>query len=97
MPEYRYRAMLRDGRIIRNVVTAKSKREAFQKLKATKILPIEIKLRKSVKLPKSQKLNQAQIKAIQLDYNKRESHKKRVQKMRLEGPAYSRCKIWCYS
>ena len=80
MPEYRYRAMLRDGRIIRNVITAKNKREAVHKLKESRILPISVKHRKTAKLPKTQKLNEAQIKALHLGYNKRELQRKNVQK-----------------
>ena len=75
MPEYRYKAMLRDGRIIRNVITAKNKRDAVQKIKSTKrLLPIEIKQRQPLKLPKAQKVNQNQIKELH-DYSMRVAKK----------------------
>lgn len=52
MPEYKYRAILRDGKIIRGKMTANNKHLVLLKLKEAKIQPIVIKKLKTVKIDK---------------------------------------------
>ena len=42
MPEFKYRAVLRNGKIMRGIISAKNKSDVIQMLKNTKMLPISI-------------------------------------------------------
>lgn len=53
MPDYKYRALLRDGKIIRGKLVAPNKHQVFIKLKEAKIQPIIIKRMKTTKAKKS--------------------------------------------
>lgn len=50
MPDFKYRAVLRNGRIVRGIITAKTKSEIMTKLKETKMTPISI-VAKKIKRP----------------------------------------------
>lgn len=54
MPDFKYRAVLRNGKIIRGILTAKSKAEVIQMIKDTKMTPISINAKK-IKRPAVQK------------------------------------------
>lgn len=54
MPDFKYRAVLRNGKIIRGILTAKSKSEVIQMIKDTKMTPISINAKK-IKRPAVQK------------------------------------------
>ena len=46
MPDFKYRAVLRNGKIIRGILTAKSKSDVIQMIKDTKMTPISINAKK---------------------------------------------------
>ena len=46
MPDFKYRAVLRNGKIVRNIIQAKTKSEVINKLKNTKMTPISITAKK---------------------------------------------------
>lgn len=54
MPDFKYRAVLRNGKIIRGIITAKSKVDVIQMIKDTKMTPISINAKK-IKRPAVQK------------------------------------------
>ena len=54
MPDFKYRAVLRNGKIIRGILNAKSKAEVIQMIKDTKMTPISINAKK-IKRPAVQK------------------------------------------
>lgn len=54
MPEYKYRAVLRNGKIIRGILNAKSKVDVIQMIKDTKMMPISITTKK-IKRPAVQR------------------------------------------
>jgi len=54
VPEFKYRAVLRNGKIVRNIMTAKSKSEVIQMIKDTKMQPISI-VAKKIRRPAVQK------------------------------------------
>ena len=54
MPDFKYRAVLRNGKIIRGILTAKSKTDVIQMIKDTKMTPISINAKK-IKRPAVQK------------------------------------------
>jgi len=54
VPEFKYRAVLRNGKIVRNIITAKSKAEVIQMIKNTKMRPISITA-KRIRRPAVQK------------------------------------------
>ena len=46
MPDFKYRAVLRNGKIIRGILTAKTKAEVIRMIKNTKMMPISIVAKK---------------------------------------------------
>ena len=50
MPDFKYRAVLRNGKIVRGIITAKSRSEIIQKIKETKMTPISV-VTKKIKRP----------------------------------------------
>ena len=56
MPDYKYRAVLRNGKMIRGITQAKSKAEVIQKVKNTKMTPISISAKK-IRRPAVKKKN----------------------------------------
>ena len=57
MPEYKYRGMLRNGKILRGVMTAKNRHEVIVKLKNSRVQPIKVKSLKTLKFNKTLKSN----------------------------------------
>jgi len=47
VPEYTYKGMLKNGKNVRGLMTAKNRREAIKKLKLSRIQPIRIKIKKN--------------------------------------------------
>ena len=63
MAEYKYRGMLRNGKTVRGVMTAKSKHQVIVKLKTSKIQPIIVK---AMKIKKNlEKQNQIDVKRLE--------------------------------
>ncbi len=54
MPEFKYRAVLRNGKIMRGIISAKNKSDVIQMLKNTKMTPISI-IAKRIRRPAVQK------------------------------------------
>lgn len=50
MPEFKYRAVLRNGKILRGIISAKTKADVIQMIKTTKMTPISI-VAKKIKRP----------------------------------------------
>jgi len=46
VPDYKYRAVLRNGKFIRGIITAKSKADVIQMIKNTKMTPISVNAKK---------------------------------------------------
>jgi hypothetical protein len=44
MPEYKYRGMLRNGKIVRGIMVAKNRHSLIKSLKDSRIQPIEVKV-----------------------------------------------------
>lgn len=68
MPDYKYRAALKDGKVIRGKVVAVNKSQAINKLKVSQIQPIAIKRMRDYKKPKKSmfKVNSQLYKNIKL-------------------------------
>lgn len=75
MPDFRYRAVLRNGRIIRGIMNAKTRSEIIQKIKETKMTPISITTKK-IKRPAVKKKS-VDLKKISkaAERNVRKAHK----------------------
>lgn len=78
MADYKYRGMLRNGKIVRGILNAKSKHQVIDKLKTSKIQPI------AVKTMKLKKRNEAQNK---IDIKRLEKIQKEVKKTGSKAPA----------
>lgn len=55
MPEYKYRGMIRNGKIIRGIMVAKNRHEVILKLKNTRVQPIMVKALKTKLVSESRK------------------------------------------
>lgn len=78
MPEYKYRGMLRNGRILRGVMMAKNRHEVIEKLKQTRVQPIRVKAMKNKVVSESKK---------KIDYKKLEKIQQDVEKQKLDAKA----------
>ena len=83
MPEYKYRGMLRNGRLLRGVTTAKNRHEVMVKLKNSRVQPIKIKAMKVKLVSESKKkVDQKRLAKIQHDVDKQKAyankHKKKM-------------------
>ena len=56
MPDFKYRAVLRNGKIIRGILTAKTKSDVIHMIKDTKMTPISI-VAKRIRRPAVKKKN----------------------------------------
>ncbi|MBR5227823.1 MAG: type II secretion system F family protein [Clostridia bacterium] len=80
MPEFRYRGMLRNGKTIRGVMTARNKRDVIKNLKTSRIQPIRIRSRKNVTITNT-KIDSKKLMNIQADVERTKvSSRKPVQK-----------------
>lgn len=76
MPDFKYRAVLRNGKIVRNIIQAKTKSEVINKLKNTKMTPISIT---------AKKIKRPAVNKKQIDFKKLSSAVDRdTRKLRLE-------------
>ena len=73
MPEYKYRGMLRNGKILRGIMNAKNRHEVIVKLKNSRVQPIKIKSMKQQLVSESKK---------KIDYKKLEKIQKDVEKQK---------------
>ena len=55
MPEYKYRGMLRNGKIVRGVMMAKNRHSLLKSLKDSRIQPIEVKAMREKLISESKK------------------------------------------
>lgn len=78
MPEYKYRGMLRNGKILRGVMMAKNRHEVIEKLKQTRVQPIRVKAMKNQLVSESKK---------KVDYKKLEKIQQDVEKQKLDAKA----------
>ncbi len=77
MPEYKYRGMLRNGKIIRGVTTAKSRHDIILKLKSNKIQPIVVKSMKNKLVSESKKkIDNKRLEKIKSDVDKQSKNTK---------------------
>lgn len=83
MPEYKYRGMLRNGKILRGVMTAKNRHEVIVRLKNTRVQPIRIKAIKTQPISESKKkIDQKKLAKIQQDVERQKNlSKQRKSKM----------------
>lgn len=70
MPDFKYRGMLRNGKILRGIMVAKNRHEVIEKLKQTRIQPIAVKAIKRDPISESKK---------KVDYKKLEKIQKDVE------------------
>lgn len=76
MHEYKYRGMLRNGKILRGIMPAKNRHEVILKLKQTRVQPIMVKQLKSKLVSESKK---------KIDRKKLEKIQKEVEKQQLSS------------
>lgn len=75
MPEYKYRGMLRNGKILRGVMMAKNRHEVITKLKQTRVQPIKVKALKTQLVSESKKkVDYKKLQKIQQDVEKQKSN-----------------------
>lgn len=76
MPEYKYRGMLRNGKIVRGIMTARNRHEIIKSIKDSRIQPIMVKpVKKKLVSESKKKVEQSKLQRIQED----------VEKQRLNG------------
>jgi len=74
MPEYKYRGMLRNGKILRGIMVAKNRHEVIVQLKNTRVQPIVVKqLKKKLISESRKKVDYKRLEKIQHDVEKQKS------------------------
>ena len=74
MPEYKYRGMLRNGKILRGIMVAKNKHEVIAMLKQSRVQPIAVKSMKSQLVSESKKkVDYKKLEKIQQDVERQKS------------------------
>ncbi len=74
MPEYKYRGMLRNGKILRGVMTARNRHDVIVKLKKTRVQPIKVKpLKQQLVSESKKKIDQKKLAQIQKDVEQQKS------------------------
>ena len=76
MPEYKYRGMLRNGKIVRGVMMAKNRHSLLKSLKDSRIQPIEVKAMREKLISESKK---------KIDHSKLDKIQKDLEKQRIAG------------
>ena len=77
MPEYKYRGMLRNGKILRGFITARNKHEVIMKLKKSRVQPIRVKsLKKQLVSESKKKIDQSKLNKIQQDVERQKLNSK---------------------
>lgn len=68
MPEYKYRGMLKNGKIVRGIMSATTRHEIINNMKKSRIQPIQIKqVKKKLVSESKKKIEQAKLAKIQSD------------------------------
>jgi len=76
MPEYKYRGMLRNGKIVRGIMAARTRHEVLNNVKNSRIQPIEIRLvNKKIAAESKKKLDQLKLQRIQKDVERQKERK----------------------
>lgn len=81
MPEFTYKGMLKNGRNIRGLMTAKNRRDAIKKLKTSRIQPIRINAKKETTLSKAN-IDARRLEMIQEGVEKSKGKKKKIKTKR---------------
>ncbi|MBQ8043855.1 MAG: type II secretion system F family protein [Clostridia bacterium] len=77
MPDYKYRGMLRNGKILRGIMTARNRHDVIVKLKKTRVQPIVVKSVKTQVVSESKKkIDQKKLAKIQQDVERQKSYSK---------------------
>jgi len=77
MPEYKYRGMLRNGKILRGIMPARNRHEVIMKLKNSRVQPIVVKTMKTQLVSESKKkIDQKKLAQIQQDVERQKSYSK---------------------
>ena len=76
MPEYKYRGMLRNGKIVRGVMMAKNRHSLLKSLKDSRIQPIEVKAMREKLISESKK---------KVDHSKLDKIQKDLERQRIAG------------
>lgn len=88
MPEYKYRGMLRNGKILRGVMMAKSRHEVITKLKQTRVQPIKVKALKTQLVSESKKkVDYKKLQKIQQDVEKQKTNTRMKRNKKKTGNA----------
>ncbi len=86
MPEFKYRGMLRNGKILRGIMTARNRHEVIVRLKKTRVQPIAVKSMKQQLVSESKKkIDQKRLAQIQKDVEKQKSYGKDARKNQLQS------------
>jgi len=75
VPEFTYKGMLKNGRNIRGLMTAKNRRDAIKKLKTSRIQPIKINAKKEATVGRA-KIDARRLELIQEDVERNKGKKK---------------------
>ena len=74
MPEFKYGGMLRNGKILRGVMTARNRHDVIVKLKKTRVQPIKVKpLKQQLVSESKKKIDQKKLAQIQKDVEQQKS------------------------
>ncbi len=77
MPEYKYRGMLRNGKILRGLMTARNRHDVIVRLKKTRVQPIMVKSVKTQLVSESKKkIDHKKLAQIQQDVERQKSFSK---------------------
>lgn len=72
MPEYKYRGMLRNGKIVRGIMSATTRHDIIKNMKKSRIQPIQIKqVKKKLVSESKKKIEQAKLAKIQGDVERK--------------------------
>lgn len=79
MPEFTYKGMLKNGRNVRGLMTARNRRDAIKKLKTSRIQPIRINAKKEATISKA-KIDARRLELIQEDVERNKGKKKKTKR-----------------
>jgi len=88
VPEYTYKGMLKNGKNVRGLMTAKNRREAIKKLKLSRIQPIRIKIKKDIKVKQS-KIDSNRLQSIKEDVERNKGKDRQKAKRSLASILFS--------
>lgn len=86
MAEYKYRGMLRNGKILRGIMPARNRHEVIVKLKQSRVQPIKVKVVKRQLVSESKKkIDQNRLAKIQQDVERQKSYSKQRRSRNTSG------------